>query len=433
MFAGELIFSLPFQVPRFFRPTLLQVFGLSNAALGDIFAVYGITAMLAYFPGGVIADRYSPRKLMALSLMATAMGGVYLAQIPSQAGLYVLYGYWGITSILLFWAALLRATRQWGGSLAQGRAFGFLDGGRGLVAAGLASLGVWVFSQFLPEVVETASASQQKQALQSIGYFYSIATALVALLVWKIIPDDQGLRHRSVSNPWSGVALVIKRSDVWLQSVIVVCAYCGYKGLDYYGLYAVDILGMNELASSQFTANLAYLRPVGAIAAGFLADQFLGSRVIGVGFSLLALVYFVLSLLQLSDSNLLAANLIYANVMVSFVAVYAIRGVYFALFEESKMDRSHTGTAIGLISVVGFTPDIFFSSITGRILDASPGFTGYQHYFWFMTATGILGMLVTLLLMLRIRRSSANNPLSTISRNNPRESKLRSDGDISLG
>jgi len=74
MFAGEIIFSLPFQIPRFFRPTLLQVFDLSNAELGDIFAIYGVTAMEAYFPGGVIADRYSPRKLMAISLVATALG-----------------------------------------------------------------------------------------------------------------------------------------------------------------------------------------------------------------------------------------------------------------------------------------------------------------------------------------------------------------------
>ena len=137
-----MVFSLPFHLARFFRPTVLDVFNLSNTALGDIFAVYGVTAMLSYFPGGAIADHFSARNLLALSLWTTALGGLYMALFPGQFGLSILFAYWGVTSILLFWAALIRATREWGGTFAQGRAFGFLDGGRGLVAAAAASFAV---------------------------------------------------------------------------------------------------------------------------------------------------------------------------------------------------------------------------------------------------------------------------------------------------
>ena len=66
---------------------------------------------------------------MSFSLVATAFGGIYMATIPSQIGLAMLFAYWGITNILLFWSAMLRATRKWGGKFAQGRAFGMLDGG----------------------------------------------------------------------------------------------------------------------------------------------------------------------------------------------------------------------------------------------------------------------------------------------------------------
>ncbi|MCB1848901.1 MAG: MFS transporter, partial [Halieaceae bacterium] len=119
---------------------MLEVFGLSNTQLGDIFAVYGVVALLAYFPGGAIADRYSARALMTLSLVATALGGFYLATLPPPPMLYLLFAYWGLTSILLFWAALIKATRDWGGQHTQGLAFGVLDGGRGLVASVLATL-----------------------------------------------------------------------------------------------------------------------------------------------------------------------------------------------------------------------------------------------------------------------------------------------------
>ena len=145
---GELIFALPFHVTRFFRPTVLEVFQFTNFELGAMFSAYGVTAMVAYLPGGAIADRFSPRRLMAFSAFTTALGGVYMVTIPSVMGMTLLYGYWGVTSILLFWAALIRSTRAAGGASEQGRVFGLLDAGRGLVAAGVASVVVWLYSSF---------------------------------------------------------------------------------------------------------------------------------------------------------------------------------------------------------------------------------------------------------------------------------------------
>ena len=60
-----MIFSLPFHVIRMFRPTLLKVFHLTNTEIGDSMAFYGVMAMLAYFPGGILADRFSSRKLIS--------------------------------------------------------------------------------------------------------------------------------------------------------------------------------------------------------------------------------------------------------------------------------------------------------------------------------------------------------------------------------
>ena len=66
--AGEAVFALPFHVARFFRPTVLEVFALTNTELGAAQGIYGILAMLAYFPGGPLADRFPARKLLAFSL-----------------------------------------------------------------------------------------------------------------------------------------------------------------------------------------------------------------------------------------------------------------------------------------------------------------------------------------------------------------------------
>jgi sugar phosphate permease len=188
--AGEMVFSLPFHTARFFRPTLLEAFNFSNTELGDIFAVYGVVAMLSYFPGGVIADHFSTRKMLSVSLWATAAGGLYMATFPGALGMALLYGYWGGTTILLFWAALISATRNWGGTTSQGTAFGILDGGRGLLAAVLALFAVSILGGYLPLDARAASMSERMDGFQIVILFYTATTAAAGFLTWFMIPYD---------------------------------------------------------------------------------------------------------------------------------------------------------------------------------------------------------------------------------------------------
>ncbi len=391
--AGEAIFSLPFHVIRYFRPTFLDVFSLSNTQIGDAIAIYGVTAMVCYFPSGVIADRFSTRRLMSFSLFATALGGIWFAFIPDQIGLSLLFGYWGITNILLFWSAMLRATREWGGKLAQGKAFGLLDGGRGLVSALAASIAVFFLAGLLPDKLENESAEERKYAMQVVILFYSLLTAGAALLIWFFIPDTK--IKTNISDPLKGIEAVLKSRSAWMQAIIVVCAYCGYRGLDFYALYGVEVLGMDEVSSARFMSNATYLRAVGAIGAGFIADRLTTKKVIVSTFILLLLSYFVLLFFS---GNEPATFTVFASLIISILAVYALRGVYFALFEETNVPSSITGTTVGLVSLVGFTPDIFFNSIAGRIIDASPGVTGYHNFYFFLIVFAFVGLMVTLLL-----------------------------------
>ena len=93
--AGETVFFLPFVLARVFRPTLLDVFQISNTELGLWFSVYGLVAMISYLFGGVLADRFPARKLMATALWVTSGGGVVMAMVPSNRVMIVLYGFWG--------------------------------------------------------------------------------------------------------------------------------------------------------------------------------------------------------------------------------------------------------------------------------------------------------------------------------------------------
>jgi sugar phosphate permease len=401
--AGELVFGLPFHIARFFRPTLLEVFGFSNTQLGDIFAVYGVTAMLSYFPGGLLADRFTARSLIAAALIATSVGGLYMATFPGATGMGFLYGYWGLTTIFLVWGALIRATREWGGPNEQGLAFGVLEGGRGLAAAAVSTVAVFLFASYLPEDADFVTAAARDDGFRSVVLLYSLFTFLVGLLAWFAIPVVRPMGATSY-HPVDLMGLVARRPVIWAQAAVIICAYCGYRGLDNYSLYANDVLGMSKEHSSKLMAAAAWIRPVAALLAGLIADRFSARRSIAVIFAVLLVIY---SILAVAVPDRSGNNVVLLNFAVSFVAVFALRGVYFALLEESLTPKFLTGSAVGMVSVIGFTPEIFFGPITGRILDASPGLTGHQDYFRFLAVVAALGVLVVFWLM-RLRRRAGD-------------------------
>jgi len=388
--AGEIIFGLPFHLARFFRPTYLDVFNISNTNLGDVYAVYGLTAMISYFFGGMLADKYSPRILMSLSLVLTSIGGFFISTIPELSSIFIIYGYWGITTIFLFWSAMIKATKDWGGEYSQGKAFGILDGGRGLFATIVSLVAIYLFTAFLTQEVTLADPSEKRKAFQSVIILYSSLTLLIGIIVWLFLPDNNADVKRKESI-FKNLNKVIKNPLVWLNAGIIVCAYSAYKGLDNTTLYAHEVLGMNEVDAAKVFSYGSLIRPIAAIAAGIIADRWISSRVILVMFSCLTLIF---ALLAMSDTMLLYPAVVLLNIYITFFLVFAIRGIYFAVVQETKVNSNVTGTAAGVISFIGFTPDIFFGSISGRILDANPGVVGHQNYFLFLTFIAFFGIVI---------------------------------------
>jgi sugar phosphate permease len=394
--AGEAVFGLPFVVARVFRPTVLDVFGITNLQLGTAFSLYGVVAMLAYFPGGPLADRFSARRLMTAALLTTALGGVYYGTVPSLTGLKVLFAFWGLTTILLFWAALIRATREWGGETSQGRAFGILDGGRGLVAAVLASVTVAIFAALLPTDVASATLEQRADALQKVIWVFTGMTVVAALFVWVGVPEGMARRPLKSNSKISlqAIAGVLKNRGVWLQGVIVVCAYTGYKGTDDFGLYARDAFAFDDVRSAGVGTVSFWVRPVAALGAGMLADRISASRAVLLCFLALAAGDYVIARGFLSPSM---PWMLYMAVAGTSAMVYGLRGVYFALFEEGQVPTALTGTAAGLVSVIGYTPDIFMGPLMGHLTDTYPGALGHQYVFGALTGFAAIGVVATLL------------------------------------
>ncbi len=393
IFAGEAIFLLPFVLARIFRPTLLQVFEITNLELGTAFSVYGLVAMVSYFFGGPLADKFSTRNLMAFALWGTALGGLVLASSPSITTLIILYGYWGFTTIFLFWASMIKATRLWGGEGHQGRSFGFLEGGRGLTAALIGSISLLIFAYFSNESSVAGQLEGRNNSFNFVILTATVITALAGWIVWLFLPNTV-VKIKSRESPLTiyKVFEVIKMRAVWMQGVIIVCAYVGYKTTDDLSLYANQVLGFDEVWAAAVGTGALWMRPLFALFAGFLADRYSGIKVITYAFIFIIISSFLIFLGILEP-------LIFTTIVVllsTLIGVYGIRGIYFALMPESNVPIAATGTAVGVMSVLGFTPDVFMSPLMGYLLDNFPGTTGHQYVFLVLTCFAVIGLGVSL-------------------------------------
>jgi sugar phosphate permease len=395
--AGEAAFILPFVLARVFRPTVLDVFNLTNLELGTCFSVYGIVAFISYLLGGSLADKFQPKNLMAVALILTSLGGLVMATYPSYGTLKFLYGYWGFTTIFLFWAAMIKAARVWGGTNKQGIAFGFLDGGRGLVAAGFGSIGVLIFSFFITSEINTANLVERKEAFRYVVLISSAIIASIGVLIFFFLKlkntDEKPTPIVSRSLLLLNYKTAIKIPAVWLLMVIILCAYVGYKITDVFSLYAKEVMLYDEIKAAEVGTFMLYIRPIIGVSIGLLADR--------IKTSIMMILSFIVMLIGalLFASGHIESNqgvLFFLSLIITATGVYAFRTLYFAAMEEGAIPLAVTGTAVGLISLVGYTPDIFAGPAMGYLLDNNPGKLGHQHVFIMLSIFSLIGLIASI-------------------------------------
>lgn len=398
--SGGVIFMLPFLQEVYYIP-LAQALSLNNTEVGSLMSVFGISSLMVYFPGGWLADRVSPKKLITISLLTTGAIGLYFATFPSyEISLYI-HAVWGVTITLLFWGAMIRMTRNWAPPEEQGRAFGILETGRGLGEV-LSSAG------FLAVFAALGSGDP---ALSSVITSFSVLILLLGVVAWFTLEDT--VDEMEVAGEKAKVGLheiisVLKMPVIWLISTVIFTGYCAYWGTYRFTSYSTDIFMLSVTIGAAIGVGKMWLKPVAALVAGFIADKFGISRSVACLFAVLIASFLIFAILP-GNSAMLAMML--ANVAVASLAVFAMRGIYFALLEEGGIPLAVTGTAAGIVSAVGYTPDIFMPLLGGVLLDTFPGVLGYRYFF--LTVAGIcaIGLIASLLIYFKFVKSRTDVPV----------------------
>lgn len=80
-------------------PGLMREHGYDTAQMGLLGTVLALSYALSKFLSGLLADRYSPKKIMIIGLMMTGIANIFLGFLTANSGLAVIFILWGINGL----------------------------------------------------------------------------------------------------------------------------------------------------------------------------------------------------------------------------------------------------------------------------------------------------------------------------------------------
>ena len=372
-----------------FETPILDAFQISSSDLGNYYSMLGVVYFLCYLPSGWLADKFTPRLLVSISMIGTGALGLWFSTIPSKEVLVYIFMAWGVAAGLTFWAAMLKGVKMLAHKDEQGKFFGILDGGRGLVEAILATIAIAIFAYAL----DTRGQSNAV-ALKQVILMYSFTCIAIGVMTFLFVRSDMATEEKTERRGklLQDLKFLMSIPEMWIVALVIFCGYQLFWATYSFSAFLQEGHGMSAVTAGFITVAKLWMRPIGGIGGGFLGDRYGKENILAIclaGATLGLVVMIVFPQL----------NTIYfmlAIVLLIGVLTYAIRGLYWAILDDCDIPLHVTGLAIGVISLIAYTPDIFLPQINGLIAARYEGVAVYHLYFGYIAVMGAIGTLAVL-------------------------------------
>ena len=378
-----------------FELSILEAFNISQTQLRYCSSILGVIFMITYVPSGWLADRFSSRKLLAYSLLATGLLGLWFSTMPSYGSLLIIYGAWGLATGLTFWSAHIKLVAMLAKRDQQGRFFGILDGGRGLVEALLATIAIALFAYALSQ-----EAGSAVLALKQVIYLYVGVLLVMAPLIYWLLDDAEAdtelakSDHSEKSSFKNDIMIVLTHREIWLCAICIACGYQLFYATYSFSAYLQQNFGLTAVMVGTITVAKLWMRPIGGIAAGFIGDWSSPEKVLSI---LLALASLSLAMMAFLPASA-AAIFMLAVVLLIGLLTYAVRGLYWATLGGCNVPNKIKGLAIGIISMIGYFPEVYLPLLSASLIEQYPGGLGYKIYYLILSIFGLFGAYAAYLL-----------------------------------
>lgn len=385
------IYKLGFLKDAFYVP-MQEFMGLSHTQIGTAMSVAGLISTFGFLASIYLTDRVSKKTMIPISLTGIGLLGLGLSTFPPYWLFLLIYCGLAICADMLYWPTMLKTVRLLGTAEEQGRMFGIMEAGRGLVDTVIAFGALGIF----------AAMGSSPAGLRAAILFYAAIPMAIGIISYFLLEPDE---IKTVSNDGTsvsknkmaleGVMRALKNKNIWLVSFNVFAVYSVYCGLTYFIPFLKDVYALPAvLVGAYGIINQYGLKMLGGPVGGFLSDKVFHSatRYLRVVFVITGAVLLLFSFLPHGSMNVYLGMLMTLSIG---ACVFSMRAIFFAPMDEVNVPREITGSAMSLGAFIGYLPGAFMYSVYGSILDQNPGMGGYRIVFLLMAAFAAAGFFLS--------------------------------------
>lgn len=386
-FAGGTIYLLPY-IRYTFYDAQVAAMGITNTQSSTLLTIYTIVNMIMYIPGGILADKFKPKKALIISLVATGLLSFLYAFTMSYGVALVVWAGLSFSTAFVFWAALLKAVGMCGEEEEQGFIYGLYYAFNGLSAAIGGAIALAAYNSAGEDIVKGFTRAVNVEGIivivVAIAIFFFMDDTHMTINVTKE-EDKFSFKHAVV---------LLKSPILWIFSLVVLVGYGFYSNVAYFTPYLTEIQGIPESSAAAFSIIRTYVFLLLAPVGGLIADRICHSTTkwLTIAFTIIALTF--LGVMALPSTISSTAASIYTLVP-GAVAMMAY-GVIFSTLSETGISPAMRGTAIGLASIIGYLPDTIYAMLFGRWLDTMEPAAAYRAIFIFLAVSGFVGAVLAM-------------------------------------
>lgn len=173
----------------------------------------------------------------------------------------------------------------------------------------------------------------------------------------------------------------------------------------YQGGFLQTNVKIDAATVGQVTVLMLWMRPIGGMLGGFLGDKFGKSSILMIALGLAAIFLIAISILPTTMPHM------YFKIQVVMIGLmlYTVRGLYWSLLGDCKINEKILGLAIGVISFIGYLPDILMPLVNNVLFKAYGPNDGYNGYFIFCACAAVIAIFMTLIFRISVMKEARNS------------------------
>ena len=356
-----------------------------------VWGTFGTVAVVSYIGGGYLADRVSPFRIVAVSLVGSGVFHYVMSYAAVGGGLYypVVLGLsagMGFCAVFLFFPASSKILTLLLGE-GTGKILGVYYGVGGLLTAALDIALTYVYSLY----------EDSGMLFVIITRIYAFSGIAAGLLFWILHLNRAG--HHKDSDPvrLQKIPIVLGKKITYLIGGIITCDYliCGI--MSYFTPYLVRAFGISDATAMYISAlRLGVFCLVSGIIWGHFADRAKSPyQIIGWSFFSLIVIFMFILMISLFGSHSFIVAVVILTCVVALISL-GVKSISLTMIKHEHIPADIAGTMIGVVSFIGYSPDAWFYPLAGAVINAG-GIEMYSVIFGIGILAAVIGFVLCII------------------------------------